>query len=600
MNESGAAVGAAGARASGIDDPTPAGRRPRRARPAAGHGAAQGRRRAGRPQRAALDPGRTCTRRTSLRVRIGVGKPPERGPGRGPRAAPAAARRCASCSTWPSRRRPTRSSASRPTAWTPPCSGATRCRLTMRPSPDRRRRSDAALPARCRRSALRDRPCAALLGVAPTPPSRSPRRRRPWRRPRWRRSPSAPAPGGHGDRARCRASGRRPGLPGRDRRVATARGTPSGRGRRARRPGRASARPGRRCPSSGSARRSRPWGGACAVLHACAATPRPGAATAPAGRRRPGAGAAPAARTRCEAGGAGRRAPGRRRSTSTSCSPRWSATGYRREHQVEHRGEFAVRGGIVDVFPSTADVPVRIDLWGDEVDRLTAFDVGDQRSSRDLDAVALFGCRELVVHRRRCAPRGRALGRRRARGARAVGSGWPTASCSTAWSRGCPWLEPTPRLLPDLLPAGRSGRAGRAAAHPRPGRRAARRGGRARRDAGRPPGARRTARTRRFPACTSPSTRLLARRPRRRSPRCRPVPEGPRRPRSPVAALRARWRGDPARLAAVRRRAGRRGLRGDAVRRPRRPARRASSDALARRGRARAGASARRPAPPGA
>ena len=60
------------------------------------------------------------------------------------------------------------------------------------------------------------------------------------------------------------------------------------------------------------------------------------------------------------------------------------ARGYRREHQVEHRGEFAVRGGIVDVFPSTSDVPVRIDLWGDEVDRLTAFSVSDQRSSHDL------------------------------------------------------------------------------------------------------------------------------------------------------------------------------------------------------------------------
>src|SRR5581483_6765848 len=39
------------------------------------------------------------------------------------------------------------------------------------------------------------------------------------------------------------------------------------------------------------------------------------------------------------------------------------AAGYRREYQVEHRGEVAVRGSIVDVFPSTADVPVRIDLW---------------------------------------------------------------------------------------------------------------------------------------------------------------------------------------------------------------------------------------------
>ncbi|MHB1516987.1 MAG: transcription-repair coupling factor [Acidimicrobiales bacterium] len=70
--------------------------------------------------------------------------------------------------------------------------------------------------------------------------------------------------------------------------------------------------------------------------------------------------------------------------------------GYRREPTVEHRGELAVRGGIVDVFPSTADGPVRLDLWGDEVDRLTRFDVGDQRSVEDLASVQLFGCRELV------------------------------------------------------------------------------------------------------------------------------------------------------------------------------------------------------------
>ncbi len=73
------------------------------------------------------------------------------------------------------------------------------------------------------------------------------------------------------------------------------------------------------------------------------------------------------------------------------------AMGYRRESLVEHRGELAVRGGIVDVFPSTADEPVRIDLWGDEVDRLTRFDVADQRSTDSLESVELFGCRELVA-----------------------------------------------------------------------------------------------------------------------------------------------------------------------------------------------------------
>ena len=70
--------------------------------------------------------------------------------------------------------------------------------------------------------------------------------------------------------------------------------------------------------------------------------------------------------------------------------------GYRREAQVEHRGEFAVRGSIVDVYPSTADVPVRIDLWGDEVDRLTEFSVADQRATVAVAEVEVFPCRELL------------------------------------------------------------------------------------------------------------------------------------------------------------------------------------------------------------
>jgi len=132
--------------------------------------------------------------------------------------------------------------------------------------------------------------------------------------------------------------------------------------------------------------------------------------------------------------------------------PRLVAKGYRREHQVEHRGEFAVRGGIVDVFPSTADTPVRIDLWGDEVDRLTAFAVSDQRSSRDLSCAALFGCRELVPTEevRRAAeaqlgrrPWGAAIWDRLARGEQFDGM--------ESW---LPFLHTEERVVPDLLPAG--------------------------------------------------------------------------------------------------------------------------------------------------
>ncbi len=70
--------------------------------------------------------------------------------------------------------------------------------------------------------------------------------------------------------------------------------------------------------------------------------------------------------------------------------------GYRRDVQVEHRGDVAVRGSIVDVFPSTTTAPVRIDLWGDEVDRLGEFSVADQRSRAALAEVEIFPCREVL------------------------------------------------------------------------------------------------------------------------------------------------------------------------------------------------------------
>lgn len=74
-----------------------------------------------------------------------------------------------------------------------------------------------------------------------------------------------------------------------------------------------------------------------------------------------------------------------------------SAFGYRRETLVEHRGEFARRGSIVDVFPGTGDEPIRIDLWGDEVDRLTYFNIDDQRSTTDIALAQIFPVRELMI-----------------------------------------------------------------------------------------------------------------------------------------------------------------------------------------------------------
>ena len=72
---------------------------------------------------------------------------------------------------------------------------------------------------------------------------------------------------------------------------------------------------------------------------------------------------------------------------------------YARVDMVGKRGEFAVRGGILDVFPPTADHPVRVEFWGDEVTELRAFSVADQRSIDDMDVELLDapGCRELLL-----------------------------------------------------------------------------------------------------------------------------------------------------------------------------------------------------------
>ena len=77
---------------------------------------------------------------------------------------------------------------------------------------------------------------------------------------------------------------------------------------------------------------------------------------------------------------------------------RWSARRTTRVDLVERRGEFAVRGGIVDVFPPTEEHPVRIDFFGDTVEEIRYFSVADQRSSDfALDEITASPCRELLL-----------------------------------------------------------------------------------------------------------------------------------------------------------------------------------------------------------
>ena len=72
-------------------------------------------------------------------------------------------------------------------------------------------------------------------------------------------------------------------------------------------------------------------------------------------------------------------------------------SGYRRESLVEHRAEFAVRGGIVDVWPAQGHEPLRLDFFGDDVERLTSFDIANQRSLHDLDEAAVAPAREWLL-----------------------------------------------------------------------------------------------------------------------------------------------------------------------------------------------------------
>jgi transcription-repair coupling factor (superfamily II helicase) len=71
---------------------------------------------------------------------------------------------------------------------------------------------------------------------------------------------------------------------------------------------------------------------------------------------------------------------------------------YTRVDLVERRGEFAVRGGIVDIFPPTEEHPVRIDFFGDTVEEIRYFSVADQRSSDiALMEITASPCRELLL-----------------------------------------------------------------------------------------------------------------------------------------------------------------------------------------------------------
>ncbi len=71
-------------------------------------------------------------------------------------------------------------------------------------------------------------------------------------------------------------------------------------------------------------------------------------------------------------------------------------SGYQRCEKVEGASQFSVRGSIVDIFPVQADKPVRIELWGDEIDSISEFDTDSQRRTDSLESISISPASEIL------------------------------------------------------------------------------------------------------------------------------------------------------------------------------------------------------------
>ena len=75
----------------------------------------------------------------------------------------------------------------------------------------------------------------------------------------------------------------------------------------------------------------------------------------------------------------------------------FESTGYHYVNQVLARGEFSIRGSILDIFPMGASTPYRIDLFDNEVDSIRIFDVDTQRSEEKVDAINILPTQEFIL-----------------------------------------------------------------------------------------------------------------------------------------------------------------------------------------------------------
>lgn len=77
------------------------------------------------------------------------------------------------------------------------------------------------------------------------------------------------------------------------------------------------------------------------------------------------------------------------------------ALGYERNDWVDGVGQFAIRGGILDIFPMSSECPFRVELWGEEIDSIRSFDVESQRSIENAQELSIYPAAEMVLDNER-------------------------------------------------------------------------------------------------------------------------------------------------------------------------------------------------------
>lgn len=131
---------------------------------------------------------------------------------------------------------------------------------------------------------------------------------------------------------------------------------------------------------------------------------------------------------------------------------RLARDGYHRTDRVEARGEFSVRGGIIDLFPAQAEEPVRLDFWGDHLDDARVFSVSSQRSVEKVDGFVAYPAREFRPDSAVSAEARLLLGKEAW-----AASTWDRLSEGVLFSgmeSWLPWLAPPLTALSELAPEG--------------------------------------------------------------------------------------------------------------------------------------------------